>query len=170
MAAAKKMGKMRNKVNASTHLRIGASTTRQWKQPVVDDLFDNCRECSTNRPYFFQNKANLPAAQNGAKPSCKKGLRRKIRPASMAEQSQTNPISMLKCEKHIFRCGEIRQPGQARRTCEPGREYSTPRAAGGFAGGGAVLGREKGRCRLIFSLKPGTWPIQSAIKSSESPC
>ena len=34
----------------------------------------NCRECSTNRPLFFQNKANLSAGQNWRKLSVEKGL------------------------------------------------------------------------------------------------
>jgi hypothetical protein len=28
-------------------------------ESAVNDLFDNCRESSTNRPYFFQNKPNF---------------------------------------------------------------------------------------------------------------
>jgi len=41
---------------------------------IQPKLFDNCRECSTNRPCFFQNKANLPAGQNSGKVSFDKGL------------------------------------------------------------------------------------------------
>jgi len=41
---------------------------------VVNDLLDNCRESSTNRPPFLQNKANSPAVQNQRKLSYSKGL------------------------------------------------------------------------------------------------
>jgi hypothetical protein len=41
---------------------------------IQPDLFDNCRESSTNRPPFLQNKANLPAAQNSDKLIFDKGL------------------------------------------------------------------------------------------------
>ena len=41
---------------------------------AVNDLLDNCRECSTNWAVFFQNKANSPAVQNQRKLSYSKGL------------------------------------------------------------------------------------------------
>ena len=41
---------------------------------IRPDLLDNCRESSTNRPPFLQNKANFPAVQNQRKLSYSKGL------------------------------------------------------------------------------------------------
>ena len=41
---------------------------------AVNDLLYNCRECSTNRPPFLQNKANFYRSQSVRKPFFHRGL------------------------------------------------------------------------------------------------
>ena len=53
-------------------IRAGDISPGESVESVVSDLFDNCRESSTNRPYFFQNKANFHGAENGRELLCTK--------------------------------------------------------------------------------------------------
>jgi hypothetical protein len=73
---------------SSREMGAGDSSLGESVEFVVDDLFDNCRESSTNRPPFLQNKANLPAGQNPRKRSFDKELRGKI---TLCEPTKTNP-------------------------------------------------------------------------------
>jgi len=43
--------------------KIRAKSTPKLRLSVQPNLFYNCRETSTNRPYFMQNKANLKKAE-----------------------------------------------------------------------------------------------------------
>jgi hypothetical protein len=54
----------------SPSARLGTASAAS----AVNDLLYYCREGSTNRPLFFQNKANLSGAQNKDKRSGRKGL------------------------------------------------------------------------------------------------
>jgi len=65
---------MQNKPNFKTEVRkqktegskISAKSTPKLRFSVPTNFFYNCRESSTNRRYFLQNKANLPDDQMSA--------------------------------------------------------------------------------------------------------
>jgi hypothetical protein len=59
----------------------------------VPELFDNCRECSTNRPFLCKTKPISAKAENERKLSFDKGLCKNWRLRRSEKQSQTKPIS-----------------------------------------------------------------------------
>jgi len=56
-------------------------------------LFDNCREYSTNRPYFLQNKANFKKAQMNVNSLMIKDYENERLRRPHGKQSQSKPIS-----------------------------------------------------------------------------
>ena len=51
------------RVEGTEDSKISAKSTPKLRFSVPTDFFYNCRESSTNRPYFLQNKANFQKSQ-----------------------------------------------------------------------------------------------------------
>jgi len=54
--------------------KIRAESAPKLRLSMPPNLLYNCRESSTNRPPFFQNKANFRGGPNARKLSSEKGL------------------------------------------------------------------------------------------------
>jgi hypothetical protein len=60
-------------------------------ESVVNDLFDNCRESSTNQPFFLQNKANFKKARMNVNYYLQKDYENERLCRPPGKQSQTKP-------------------------------------------------------------------------------
>ena len=65
---------------------------RSSVESVVNALFDNCRESSTNRPFFCKTKPICRGCKMKVNSVLTKAYEGKARVARQSKQSQTNPI------------------------------------------------------------------------------
>ena len=83
------MGNMRNHINTFTKSVKSAES-------VVNDLFDNCRESSTNRAFFCKTKPICRRCKIQVSSVVIKGYEGKARLAGISKQSQLKPKPMLR--------------------------------------------------------------------------
>jgi len=104
------MGNMRNHINTFTKSVKSAES-------VVNDLFDNCRESSTNRAFFCKTKPICRRCKIQVSSVVIKGYEGKARLAGISKQSQLKPKPMLRWVNLISHRGERR--GRSRSAMPP---------------------------------------------------
>jgi len=108
---------MQNKANSKTEDRKQNTEGNKIMAKDKPNVFYNCRESSTNRPYFLQNKANLRKSQMNVNLYNTTDYENKSNWTLGENKPNSNPIkAKTKPKQSQFRKG----PNKCKLTCNKG--------------------------------------------------